>query len=74
MGSFVAGVNESLGDGQRGKARKSKIEKFAKIIHYGKVEEISTDGNMRLKVRIPSDTPGTLIPWAEPFLPKMLNT
>ena len=32
MGSFVAGLNESLGDGQRGKARKSKIEKFDGVV------------------------------------------
>ena len=75
--SYVSGRNESLGDGARGKASSKQINKYQRVINYGRVLRVSDDGNMKLKVFIrgvdkPDDNADTL-PWCEPFLPRMLN-
>lgn len=75
--SYTAGRNEFLGDGGRGKVSDNTLNKYNRIIHYGRVLRVSDDNNMKLKVFIrgvdkPDDNAETL-PWCEPLLPRMFN-
>lgn len=75
--SVVRGRNESLGDGSRGSVSKKTLDKYNRVIHYGRVLKVSDDNNMKLKVFIrgvdqPNATTDSL-PWSEPFLPRMFN-
>jgi hypothetical protein len=73
----IRGRNESLGDGARGSASKQQIDKYNRVIHYGRVFKVSDDGNMKLKVFIRGvdepDINAEDLPWCEPFLPRMFN-
>ncbi len=75
--SYTGGRNEFLGDGSRGKVSNNTLNKYNRIIHYGRVLRVSDDNNMKLKVFIrgidkPDDNAETL-PWCEPLLPRMFN-
>ena len=75
--SVIRGRNESLGDGSRGSVSKKTLDKYSRVIYYGRVLKVSDDNNMKLKVFIrgvdkPDATTDSL-PWAEPFLPRMFN-
>lgn len=65
------GRNESLVSGFK------SIKKYNRVIHYGRVFEVSDDNNMKLKVFIRGvdkvDAKSIDLPWAEPFLPRMFN-
>jgi hypothetical protein len=77
MGNFVRGRNESLGDGNRGKVSSKQLDKYNRVVYYGRVFKISDDNNMKLKVFIrgvdPNDANNDTLPWCEPFLPRMFN-
>lgn len=85
MSNFIPGRNESLGDGDRGSVSKKQLNKYSRVIHYGSVERISDDGNMKLKVLLRGIDKSTSNPfiddeddknymvWCEPFLPRMFN-
>jgi hypothetical protein len=73
----VRGRNESLGDGSRGTVSSKQLNKYNRVIHYGRVFEVSDDNNMKLKVFIRGidkpDVESKDLPWSEPFLPRMFN-
>jgi len=75
--SVTRGRNESLGDGSRGKVSKKRLDKYNRVIHYGRVFKVSDDNNMKLKVFIRGidkpDITENELPWSEPFLPRMFN-
>jgi hypothetical protein len=75
--SLIRGRNESLGDGSRGTISSKQLNKYNRVIHYGRVFEVSDDNNMKLKVFVRGiDKPDVTkddLPWSEPFLPRMFN-
>ena len=92
MGNFVQGRNESLGDGSRGTVSSKQLDKYNRVVYYGRVLAVSDDNNMKLKVFIRgvdandatvgvTNNPSindvvinpSVLPWCEPFLPRMFN-
>jgi hypothetical protein len=74
----IRGRNESLGpNGNRGQVSPKQLNKYNRVIHYGRVFKVSDDGNMKLKVFIRGvDRPDIKeddLEWAECFLPRMLS-
>ena len=78
---------ESKGEGSRGKSSPKQLNKYNKVINYGRVLRVSDDGNMKLKVFLrgidppnadpfidnEDDPNGRYMVWCEPFLPRMFN-
>lgn len=76
--SVIRGRNESYGpNGNRGKVSPKQLDKYNRVIHYGRVFEVSDDGNMKLKVFIRGidrpDIKTNELEWCEPFMPRMFN-